>query len=103
MASLNLTNFTTIHLTTTFLESVCVNLKKESESFVLASYYRPPVDSLCENFINMFSNQVNTLNRSYTNILICGDFSFDFFKIDSDSKVTHSMSPQVPTFNPIDY
>ena len=29
-----------------FLESVCVNVKKGRESFVLASYHRPPNDSL---------------------------------------------------------
>ena len=32
---------------------------------------------------------MNTLNRCSNNLIICDDFNFDFFKIDTDSKVTN--------------
>ena len=69
------------------LETVCVNEKKGSKNIILATYYRPPVDSLYENIINVFISQVNTLNRCSNNLIICDEFKFDFFKINSDSKV----------------
>ena len=72
-----------------FFLSISVNVKKGvCKGFVLASYYRPPVHSMYENFINLFSSQMNTLNRCSFNFIICGDFNFDFFKNDSDLKVT---------------
>ena len=32
---------------------------------------------------------MNTLNRCSNDLINCGDFNFDFFKIESDSKVTY--------------
>ena len=37
-------------------------------------YYRPPVDSLYENFVNLFSSQMNTPNRCFYNLLNCSDW-----------------------------
>ena len=75
------------------LESVCINIKKRSKNILIATYYRPPVDSLYEKFTNVLSSQLNTLIWCSINLTNCGDFNFDFLKIYSDLKVTTFYDP----------
>ena len=68
------------------IESLWVEISiSNSKSFLIATFYRPPINSkyLPSNFDNIFNDQLSNASREKKEIIVLGDFNGDLLKNDN--------------------
>ena len=70
------------------IECVFAKFVYSGETIVISSCYRKPGPVLANHFIESLAQKISTLNSNYK-IIISGDFNFDLFRHESDSRVAY--------------